>query len=89
MDSKPSRNGNAPFVVDRDCGSIHVTGTAYPTEAIPEATGKDLAEAKNCTDLVLAGKPVSLTLATAAEADKFCAVVQGLGVFARRETRYH
>src|SRR5579872_3115569 len=25
--------GNAPFVVDRDCGSIHVTGTAYPIEA--------------------------------------------------------
>jgi hypothetical protein len=24
--------GNAPFIVDRKDGSIHVTGTAYPTE---------------------------------------------------------
>jgi hypothetical protein len=24
--------GNAPFIVDRDSGSVHVTATAYPTE---------------------------------------------------------
>src|SRR5438477_4178995 len=28
--------GNAPFIVDRKDGSIHVTGTAYPTEAYLE-----------------------------------------------------
>ncbi|MBV9743811.1 MAG: hypothetical protein JO099_08610 [Acidobacteriia bacterium] len=119
--------GNAPFVVDRNHGSIHATGTAHPIEtyldsyahtgrtdplAVPEhlvvldgwkrgmlkvsltkairaATGKNLAEAKNCTDLLLAGKSVSLTLATSIEADRFCATVQELGVLARRETRYH
>jgi hypothetical protein len=28
--------GNAPFIVHRDDGSIHVTGTAYPTETYLE-----------------------------------------------------
>lgn len=28
--------GNAPFIVDRKDGSIHVTGTAYPTEVYLE-----------------------------------------------------
>jgi hypothetical protein len=29
--------GNAPFIVDRKDGSIHVTGTAYPTEQYLES----------------------------------------------------
>jgi hypothetical protein len=119
--------GNAPFIVDRNDGSIHVTGTAHPTEAyldsyasvrrtypfaVPEhlvllegwkpgmlkvsltktirsATGKGLAEAKNCTDALLAGATVALTFPIAVEADKFCEDVRELGVVARRETRYH
>jgi hypothetical protein len=98
--------GNAPFIVDRNDGSIHVTGTAYPTEqylesyacvgrtypfAVPEhvvildgwkpgmlkisltklirsATGTGLAEAKRCTEGVLAGRSVLLTFASAADA---------------------
>ena len=28
--------GNAPFIVDRKDGSIHVTGTAYPTDVYLE-----------------------------------------------------
>lgn len=119
--------GNAPLIVDRKDGSIHVTGTAYPTEryvenyarvgrtypfAVPEylvilagwkpgmlkvsltkiirsSTGRELAEAKNCTDEVLAGRSVTLTFPTATAADKFCADAQRLGALARRETRYH
>jgi hypothetical protein len=118
--------GNAPFIVDRRDGSIHVTGTAYPIEeymesyshvgrtypfAIPEhrvlltgwkpgilkisltkairsATGKGLAEAKHCTDEVLARRPVALTFPTATAADKFCDDAQQLGAVAKRETQY-
>jgi ribosomal protein L7/L12 len=118
--------GNAPFIVDRKDGSIHVTGTAYPVEnylesyacvgraypfAVPEyavilerkpgmlkisltklirtATDSGLAEAKNCTDEVLAGKPVALNFPSADVADKFCADAQRLGAVAACETRFH
>jgi hypothetical protein len=118
--------GNAPLIVDRKDGSVHVTGTAYPTEqylesyarvgrtypfAVPEhvvildgwkpgmlkisltklirsVTATGLAEAKHCTDEVLAGKPVTLTFAAAAEADEFCADAQQLGAVTKRETRF-
>jgi hypothetical protein len=118
--------GNAPIIVDRNSGTIHVTGTAYPVEdylesyarigrtypfAIPEhlvilegwkpgmlkisltkairaATGMGLAEAKDCTDSVLAEKSVTLAFPCAADADNFCYEAQRLGVLARRLTRY-
>lgn len=118
--------GNAPIIVDRNSGAVHVTGTAYPVEeyiesyarigrtypfAVPEhliilegwkpgmlkisltkairvATGMGLAEAKDCTDSVLAGKSVTLALPNAADADRFCHEAQQLGVSARRLTRY-
>ena len=118
--------GNAPFIIDRREGAIHVTGTAFPverylesyarvgrtypfavgeylvildgwkpgmqkvalTKLIRTSTEKDLAEAKSCSDEVLAGKPVALTFPTAAAADAFCAGAQLLGVSSRRETRF-
>ena len=58
------------------------------TKLIRANTGKGLAEAKHCTDEVLAGEQVALTFATAANADAFCADAQRLGVSSRRETRY-
>jgi len=122
--------GNAPFIVDRNDGLIHVTGTALPTETYLEnyaksgrafppslpahtvvlegwtpgkppfakvsltktiraATGTGLAEAKRCTDDVLAGEDVALMFPTEAEADKFSAEVQKLGALIRRESRHN
>jgi ribosomal protein L7/L12 len=119
--------GNAPIIVDRKSGSVHVTGTASPleeyletyaragrtnpllvpeylvilegwkpgmlkislTKAIRAATGKNLAEAKDCTDSLLDGKAVTLAFPSAADADRFCCDVETLGVLAQRTTRYH
>ncbi|MEP7364165.1 MAG: hypothetical protein ABI972_12990 [Acidobacteriota bacterium] len=119
--------GNAPFIVDRSDGSIHTTGTAYPTKlyldsyarvrrpypfavpdhivvlahsrpgllkisltkAIRHATGKGLAEAKNCTDSLLAGRHVDISFASAQDAEKFRAQAESLGALTRSETRYH
>ena len=118
--------GNAPFIVDRKDGSVHVTGTSFPIEqylesydlvrrtypfAAPEhivilegwkpgllkvsltklihtKAANGLAEAKRCTDDLLAGKPVALIFSTAQGADEFCADAQLLGVPSRQETRY-
>ena len=118
--------GNAPFIVERKDGSIHVTGTAYPTEvylenyaltgsafpqgvpehtvvlegwkpgkppfpkisltkAIRAATGKGLAESKDCTDSVLSGEDVALMFSTSVEAEEFATEVQILGAAIRRE----
>jgi hypothetical protein len=118
--------GNAPLIVDRREGTIHVTGTAFPIEQYLESygrvgrtypfavaihlvilegwkpgmlkvqltkliranAGKGLAEAKRCTDEVLAGKAVVPTFASAADADAFCADAQQLGVVSKRKTRF-
>ena len=118
--------GNAPIIVNREDGTVHVTGTAfalerylesyarigrtYPfavaeylvilsgwnpgmqkvalTKLIRNGTGKSLADAKFCTEEVLAGKPVALTFLTEADADAFCADTQLLGASSKRETRF-
>jgi hypothetical protein len=59
------------------------------TKIIRSSTGRGLADAKNCTDEVLAGRSVTLTFPTATDADGFCADAQRLGALARRDTRYH
>jgi hypothetical protein len=125
-DSSARAAGNAPIIVDREDGSVHPTGTAYPieqylesyarirrpypfatpehlvvlygckpgmqklsiTKAVRSATGKGVAEAKACTDRVLAGRSITLSFPSAGRADDFCAEVQGLGASARREARY-
>ncbi len=114
--------GNAPFIVDRRDGSVHVTGTAYPieeylqgyarvartypfavpeyvvvlngwkpgmlkvslTKAIRKATGMDLPSAKQCTDDVIARKPVALTFSTAVEADEFRSEAEKFGAVVER-----
>ena len=58
------------------------------TKLIDNNAGKSLAETKHSSDDVLAGKSVTLTFATATQADAFCASAQQLGVSTRRETRY-
>jgi hypothetical protein len=58
------------------------------TKLIRAKSGKGLAEAKQCTDDVLAGKPVTLPFATAADADIFSANAQQLGVLTKRDTRF-
>jgi hypothetical protein len=118
--------GNAPFIVDRKEGAIHVTGTAFPlerylesydrvgrtysfavaehlvildgwkpgmqklalTKLIRKSADKSLAEAKLCTDEVLAGRPVTLTFSTATDADAFCADAQQLGALSERAARF-
>lgn len=125
-DSSIKVAGNAPFIVDRKEGAIHVTGTAFPverylesydrvgrtypfavaeylvildgwkpgmqkaslTKLIRSSASKGLAEAKFCTDEVLAGRPVALTFSTAADADAFCADARQLGASSKRETRF-
>jgi ribosomal protein L7/L12 len=59
------------------------------TKTIRAATGTGLAEAKRCTDDVLAGEDVALMFPTEAEADKFSAEVQKLGALIRRESRHN
>jgi hypothetical protein len=59
------------------------------TKTIRGAAGKSLAEAKDCTDLLLEGKSVPVTFQTAADAKNLCVEVQQLEVLARCETRYH
>ncbi len=46
------------------------------------------AEAKACTDDLLAGRSATLSFPSASRADDFCAKVQSHGALARRETRY-
>lgn len=57
------------------------------TKLIQEARGVNLAEAKRCTNEVLAGRLVTLTFFTEIEADSFCSKTSLLGVSSRRETR--
>ena len=57
------------------------------TKLIQGAEGVNLAEAKRCTDEVLAGRPVTLTFFTEIEADSFCSKASLLGVSSRREIR--
>lgn len=125
-DSSITVAGNAPIIVDRKEGAIHLTGTAFPLERylesydrvgrtypfavaehlvtldgwkpgmgkvslaklIQSSANKGLAEAKFCTDEVLAGRPVTLTFSTAADADAFCADAQQLGASSKPETRF-
>jgi len=56
---------------------------------IRSATATSLAEAKHHTDEVLAGKSVVLAFSTAADAEKFCADAQQLGVIARYEPGFN
>jgi hypothetical protein len=58
------------------------------TKLIRANAGRSLADAKRCTDDVLAGKPVALTFATAPDADAFCADAEQLGVVSKRETGF-
>lgn len=58
------------------------------TKAIRKATGMDLASAKQCTDDVLARKPIALTFATQAEADTFLVEAKQLGAVVERRTTF-
>lgn len=58
------------------------------TKAIRHATGRGLAEAKNCTDSLLAGEHVEISFANALDAEEFREEVESLGATTRRETRY-
>jgi hypothetical protein len=59
------------------------------TKLTNSRANKALVEAKLSTDEVLAGRQVTLTFSTAAEADAFCADAQQLGASSKRETHFH
>ena len=58
------------------------------TKAIREVSGMGLAEAKDCTDSVIAGRAVTLPFSCETDADRFCCNVEGLGAVAIRDIRY-
>ena len=58
------------------------------TKLIHSGASKGLAEAKFCTDEILAGRPVTLTFSIAAHGDAFCADAQQLGASSKQETRF-
>lgn len=58
------------------------------TKAVRKATGMDLANAKRCTDDVLARKPVVLTFSTPEMADEFQGEAEKLGAVVERRTRF-